>query len=233
MNLREIIGKADTHRTPPPVTLPRIEFCTIDTEQEAREAAERLVERKVIRAGIDAWQSIKKADSFENWKRIGAALSIGKAHALRVTGANCAWGQNYSRVFCDWMKRHHFDRMPKSLRSHAIELHENIAAIEAWRSTLPEKQRQRLAGSLQNVRRWRRETAPSEMKIIDDAERAAAAWRRFVRCARHCRRSKPRTSGRWRWRRWHAEAEAPAGQPMNLSGSRVRYGLVSVKFAER
>ncbi len=88
-NVYSFVGKSDVHRVPPPVTLPRIEFGTIDTAQEAREAAERLAERKVIRAGIDAWQSIKKADTFDNWKRIGAALSIGKAHALRVTGANC------------------------------------------------------------------------------------------------------------------------------------------------
>ena len=55
-------------------------------------AAQRVAERKVIRAGIDAWQAIGKADNFNSWKSIGAALSIGKAHALRVTGANRALG---------------------------------------------------------------------------------------------------------------------------------------------
>jgi len=35
----------------------------------------------------------KSPKRIEAWKRIGAALTIGKAHALRVTGANQAWGQ--------------------------------------------------------------------------------------------------------------------------------------------
>jgi hypothetical protein len=111
---------------------------------------------RVIRAGRDAWESINKAQSFEGWKRIGAALAIGKAHALRVTGANRAWGRNYSREFGEWMKRH---GLPKSTRSVAIELAENIEAIEQWRSTLPEKQRRRLVHPLSNVRRWRAATA--------------------------------------------------------------------------
>ena len=31
-------------------------------------------------------------ESFESWKLIGAALSVGKAHALHVNGANAAAG---------------------------------------------------------------------------------------------------------------------------------------------
>ncbi len=96
MKIRELIARHDIHRVPPPVTLPKVEFCTLG--DDAREAAERVAERRIIRAGIDAWHAIGKAESFENWKRIGAALSIGKVYALRVTGANCAWGQNYSRL---------------------------------------------------------------------------------------------------------------------------------------
>jgi hypothetical protein len=34
-------------------------------------------------------------------------------------------------------------------------LHEKATAIEAWRATLPERQRKRLVGPLSNVRRWR------------------------------------------------------------------------------
>jgi hypothetical protein len=85
-----------------------------------------------------------KAESFDGWKAIGAALAVGKRHALRVTGANAAWGCNYSREFNAWMKRHGFDAMAKSVRSVAIELHQNAKAIETWRATLPERQRRRL-----------------------------------------------------------------------------------------
>ena len=119
-----------------PVTLPQLTLRDIDIEAEAKEAAAKVAERKVIRAGIDAWQAIGKADTFEGWKAIGAALSIGKSFALRATGANAAWGRNYCRVFGGWIKQHHFDRMAKSVRSVAIELHENVHAIEAWRANI-------------------------------------------------------------------------------------------------
>ena len=86
-------------RTPPPVTLPKLNLPDIDIELEAREAAARVAERRTIRRGLDAWAEINKAESFEGWLAIGAALAIGKAHALKVTGANAAWGRNYSREF--------------------------------------------------------------------------------------------------------------------------------------
>src|SRR6516225_9481962 len=120
----------DAHK-PAPVSLPSLRLPPIDHALKA----EQLAEHATIRAGLDAWRCIGKAESFDNWKAIGAALAIGKAQALRVTGANRAWGRNYSRVFCDWMKAHHFDTIPKSVRSVAIELHENIGAITAWRET--------------------------------------------------------------------------------------------------
>ena len=83
----------------------------------------------MIRAGIDAWQAINKAESFESWKAIGAALAISKRHALKVTSANGAWGRNYSREFGTWMKQHGFGSMRASDRSHAIELHETSSRL--------------------------------------------------------------------------------------------------------
>ncbi len=96
------------------------------------------------------------------------------------------------------MKRHHFDRMPKSLRSHAIELHENIAAIEAWRSTLPEKQQRRLASAQQNVRRWRHDTAPNNARCADDVKKAQRAWRYFLSCTRSLPPDQAAPFGKWR-----------------------------------
>ncbi len=167
----------------PPVTLPKFNLAEIDTELEAREAQARVAELRLIRAGRDAWAAIGRAESFEAWKRIGAALAVGKAHALRITGANRAWGRNYSREFGDWITQHGFDRMSKSVRSVAIELHENAAAIETWRATLPDKQRQRLVHPLSNVRRWRASTAHGKGRSPQDLKQeAVAAWRRFVSC---------------------------------------------------
>ena len=75
--------------------------------------------------------------------------------------------------------------MAKSVRSVAIELHENANAIEAWRATLPEKQRKRLIHPLSNVRRWRASLSHGTGKCPADLKRdAMAAWRRFVSCVR-------------------------------------------------
>jgi hypothetical protein len=90
--LRILIAKSDTHRVPLPPTLPNFKFREPDTEQEAREAAERVVQRRVIREGLDSWKEINRVESFEGWLRIGKALLIGRRFAQRMTGANEAWG---------------------------------------------------------------------------------------------------------------------------------------------
>jgi hypothetical protein len=84
-------------------------------------------------AAVPTGQEIGKPASFSAWCKIGRALSIGKAHALKVTGANAAGGQHYSREFGGWMKAHGFGSMSKATRSWAVALHENAASIEQWR----------------------------------------------------------------------------------------------------
>jgi hypothetical protein len=155
-----------------------------EEEDDPKETAERIATMRTIRAGRDAWEEINRAESFESWKLIGAALAVGKAHALKITGANAAWGQHYSREFGKWIKQHGFDKMAKSVRSVAIELHENANAIEAWRTTLPERQRKRLIHPLSNVRRWRAATAHNGECPQDLKRDAMAAWRRFVCCVK-------------------------------------------------
>jgi hypothetical protein len=167
--------------TAPPVTLARLNLPPASAE-EIKEEAERLATTRTIRRGRDCWNAIHKSESFEGWAAIGAALSIGKAHALRVTGANAAWGRNYSRAFSEWMKEYGFEKMAKSVRSVAIELHENAPAIEAWRETLPERQRKRLVHPLSNVRRWKAATQSNGKAPVDLTRDAMAAWRRFVCC---------------------------------------------------
>ena len=168
---------------PAPVTVPKLNIADIDVEAEAREAAARVAERRTIRRGLDAWAEINKAELFEGWKAIGAALAVGKAHALRVSMANAAWGRNYSRAFNDWVKAHHFDKMPAATRSVAVELAENAEAITAWRNTLPERQRKRLVHPLSVTRRWKASTARGNGECPQDLRRdAVASWRRFCAC---------------------------------------------------
>ena len=139
----------------------------------------------MIRAGRDAGHEIGRAESFEAWCWIGAALAVGKAYALKATGANAPWGRNYSLAFGAWMKECGFGFMRPSDRSNAVELHENLKAITAWRITLPERERRRLIGAQANVKRWRKETRHGNGKCPTDLKREAkAALKRFVWCVR-------------------------------------------------
>jgi len=163
-----------------PITLPKLGLTDSEIEREQRETADRFRECRVLKEGMDAWQEVSRAGSFENWKRIGAALSVGKNRSLFVSRANRAIGRTYSLEFNKWIVEHRFDGMAKSLRSVAIEMHENIDAIEQWRTTLTDKQRRRLRGPLQNVRRWKRETGQTQSNRTNAVARAEAAWRSFV-----------------------------------------------------
>jgi hypothetical protein len=148
-------------------------------EAEARQAAARV---RVIRAGRDAWAEINRAASFTGWVAVGKALAVGRDFALRVTGANRPEGRRYCAEFSQWIEQHGFAGMQKSVRSVAIELAENIEAVEQWRATLPERQRRRLMHPLSNVRRWRASTHRNG-KCADDLKRdAVAAWARFRSC---------------------------------------------------
>jgi hypothetical protein len=164
----------------PPITLAPINLGT-----EIVDDASRFIEYRVLRLGREAWSAINKAESFEGWKRIGAALAVGKEWALRTSGANCAWGSTYSKAFRKWVADHGFASMRPSDRSYAVALNENLGAITAWRDALPERRRKRLIGAQANVKRWRKETRHGNGKCPTDLKREAkAAWKRFVWCVR-------------------------------------------------
>jgi hypothetical protein len=165
------------------VSLPQLSF--LAEPVDIKETAERLVETRTIRRGRDRWEEIGKAESFSAWCDIGAALAVGKQWALRSSGANCAWGSTYSKAFSKWAADHGFASMRPSDRSYAVALHENLAAITAWRDGLPAHRRNRLIGAQANVKRWKAATVQRNAKCPQDLKQdAAAAWRRFVSCVR-------------------------------------------------
>ena len=82
------------------------------------------------------------------------------------------------------IEAHGFAGMQKSVRSVAIELAENIEAIEQWRATLDERTRRRLVHPLSNVRRWRASTAHNGKSPTNLRRDALAAWQRFCACTK-------------------------------------------------
>jgi hypothetical protein len=167
-----------------PVSLPKLVWLESAAQGgDAKEAAMRFAEYRAIRAGREAWQAINRAESFDGWAAIGKALVVGRDYALKATGANAPMGRRYSLAFSDWLKRHGFAGMQKSVRSVALELHTNIEAITAWRDSLPERQRRRLVHPQSVTRRWKAATGQYQaLRSRDLKMDAQYAWRRFVSC---------------------------------------------------
>jgi hypothetical protein len=165
-----------------PITVARVSLPDLDAELEAKEAAAVVAERKVIRAGRDAWHLVGKAESFENWKLIGAALAIGKRLALRATGANDTSSRHYIKWFSRWLLQNGFVGVIKpQTRSFAILLFENAEQITAWRDGLPERQRKRLINPQSVVKRWQAAQQVNGYHGPQDWRCAAvAAWKKFV-----------------------------------------------------
>jgi hypothetical protein len=170
-------------RPPAPVTMPELATLKaplVDDGAERRETVARFLEARTIKAGVECWQAIGRAESFEAWVKIGKALQIGRDYSLKATGANRPMGQIYCKAFSAWIAKHGFERMAKSTRSVTIELAENIEAIEAWRNTLPERQRKRLVHPLSVTRRWRAATAQGNGKCPQDTYGARQSPRGVV-----------------------------------------------------
>ncbi len=196
-----------------PVTLPTFNLPDFDHALEAKERAERIIERRTIRAGRDAWEAINKTQSFEGWLQIGRALQIGHDLALRATGANAPMGRRYSLTFSQWLGEHGFGGMQKSVRSVAIELSEHAGAITAWRDSLPERQRKRLIHPLSVTRRWRASLDHGNRCPADLRRDARAAWRRF----RSCLEALPADQARPLWQIALLESRTLGGYPFEES----------------
>ena len=184
-----------------PPTLPKIRLGNFDIEEEARAAAAKVAERRVIRQGLDCWREIGKVETLEAWRKIGAALHIGKLRAIRVTRSNSGWGSAYSKEFGRWCREFGFT-MSKAARSWAIALHENADSIEKWRSRLSERERKKLKNPQSIVRRWQKETHANGKCPQDLAREAKAAWRRFIWCVK----ALPPNEARPLWQAVAAEA---------------------------
>ena len=167
-----------------PVTLAPIKLLPVDDVDERRELAQRFAQQRIIRAGRDAWEAINKAESFDGWKAIGAALAIGRDHALRSTGASAPTGRRYTWAFSAWCKRHGFGKMRPATRSWCLALYENLAAIMAWRDSLPTGRGRRPPLNPQScVKGWQRSRANGNGHARQDwRKEAISAWQRFCFC---------------------------------------------------
>jgi hypothetical protein len=167
-----------------PVSVPVLNIARLDDAAERREIAERFARLRILRRGVEAWQAINKAESFESWVAIGAALAIGREYALRATGASSPMGRPYSWIFSSWCRKHGFGKMSPAIRSWCLALHENLGAISRWRDSLPTGRGRRPPVNPQScVKGWQRSQANGNGHArIDWQREAISAWKRFCFC---------------------------------------------------
>jgi hypothetical protein len=87
---------------------------------------------------------LSRGNRFEDWIDIGEGLLAGRERAMQRAGATKPYGQKYKAELADWRDRNPWTqdrRLKHPAGVNAIWVVENIAAIEAWRATLPDDER--------------------------------------------------------------------------------------------
>lgn len=99
-------------------------------------------QRKSIQTGEAAMRVLRKHESVERWREVGAALNDMQQVALRDAGANVATGRRYAKAWGQ-IAQHvpHLRELDKAARSLAMWLATHWESVNAWLHTLPPRQR--------------------------------------------------------------------------------------------
>jgi hypothetical protein len=126
-----------------------------------------LSEETQIRSGIEALKRLASGQAWTDWLVVGAALLVGRSAAMHEANSNQPVGRRYNEIFGDWLARHGFDRIDKSVRSRLMECMDHRAEIEAWRSTLPLNKRMQLNYPATVLKHWKSatEVPKQDMKV--------------------------------------------------------------------
>jgi hypothetical protein len=115
-----------------------------------------------IERGRAAWLRLRDAGrrSWEEWKLVARALAIGRCEAMQAAGSNRPLGSKYNAAMGQFLRRHGFD-IDNQQRYRALLCLENENAIERWRASLSEKQRNLLNHPNAVWTHWMRATRPA------------------------------------------------------------------------
>jgi hypothetical protein len=90
----------------------------------------------IVDRGKDAWESLKRNETWEKWIAIGWALDTGQRAVMRRLNVNKPGGGAWGKIFGRWLAENGFDQIDKGVRSRLMSCMDNQAAIETWRATL-------------------------------------------------------------------------------------------------
>lgn len=94
-----------------------------------------------VRNGREAWNRIKRGQTWADWVAAGRALVIGRDEAMRAAHTNEAKGRRYNEAFSQWLAHHEFADMDGADRSRLFDCMAKLGEITNWRDTLTVNQR--------------------------------------------------------------------------------------------
>jgi len=99
--------------------------------------------QELIKRGQEAWDSLKRGETWEKWQTVGFALDAGQRDIMRALGINQPQdgGRAYAERMSAWLSEYRFSEIDKGVRSRLIQLIQHLPDVEAWRATLDLKRR--------------------------------------------------------------------------------------------
>jgi hypothetical protein len=122
-----------------------------------------MTEADTIAQGVAAWSRIRASGrrSWSDWVLVSCALAEGRAKAMAKAQSNVPMGTRYNKLFGEWLAETGLSGIDGQQRYRALVCLENLPAIEQWRATLSEKERERLNHPGAVWTHWRRAAKPA------------------------------------------------------------------------
>jgi hypothetical protein len=112
-------------------------------------------EQATVRLAQEAWHRLRQDQTWDDWKRVGAAHVLGRSGAMHEAGVNRPLGRRYNAAFAAWLRNYGFENLDKADRSRLFVVMDQLDEIETWRATLTPTERLRLNHPTAVLRKWK------------------------------------------------------------------------------
>jgi hypothetical protein len=149
-----------------------------DTDDDENLTQHQMEAREHMRQeGRLAWKRIKKAGSklWTDWLKVGETLHDGSAEAQRAAGTNVRKGRGYNTAFSDFLHDYQLQDIDGGTRKRLLELMDNRAQVEHWRSQLKDWERLEFNHPNTVWRKWKASLARQRSPEDEDRPRARRA----------------------------------------------------------
>jgi hypothetical protein len=119
---------------------------------------------EILRQGAEAIERLSsdRSRDWADWRKVLAALEIGRHEAMLEAGVNTPRGYRYCTAFAKWLRCHEaFQAIDQADRKRMFDCLDNLGAIEEWRARLAPSQQLKWNNPIIVLREWRRSQRPA------------------------------------------------------------------------